>query len=221
LPRFAWCTRRRRDVRARTTTGIAESLRGLGFAAVSSTHSVRFRRGATCDPTRDQHTFSNDPRRAPDPKEYASCLIRMQTNRKTRPTSRAIRPSRKRSLITSHGRATPLVWLSVGKDTLKDNRNRYEYQVLIWLAEALPADVKVLIVADRGFGDHKLYRVLTEELKFDYLIGFRGNIKVTAADGEARAAIDWVGQRGRTRILRGAAVTAEAPAWPPRVVMAV
>jgi hypothetical protein len=82
--------------------------------------------------------------------------------------------------------------------------------VLIWLAEALPADVKVLIMAaDRGFGDHKLYRVLTEELKFDYLIRFRGNIKVTAADGEARAAIDWVGQRGRTRILRGAAVTAE------------
>jgi hypothetical protein len=68
------------------------------------------------------------------------------------------------SLITKHGRATPLIWLSVDKDTLKDNRNRYEYQVLIWLAEALPAAVKVLIVADRGFGDHKLYRLLTEEL---------------------------------------------------------
>ena len=113
------------------------------------------------------------------------------------------------SLITRHGRTTPLVWLSVDKDTLKDNRNRYEYQVLIWLAEALPADVKVLIVADRGFGDHKLYRVLTEELKFDYLIRFRGNITVTAADGETRMAIDWVGRGGRMRILRGAAVTAE------------
>ena len=113
------------------------------------------------------------------------------------------------SLLTRHGRATPLVWLTVDKDTLKDNRNRYEYQVLVWLAEALPADVKVLIVADRGFGDHKLYRVLTEELKFDYLIRFRGNIKVTAADGETRAAIDWVGKGGRMRILRGAAVTAE------------
>ena len=63
------------------------------------------------------------------------------------------------SLFTSHGRATPLIWLTVGKDTLKDNRNRYEYQVLVWLSEALPADVKVLIVADRGFGDHKLYQV--------------------------------------------------------------
>ena len=113
------------------------------------------------------------------------------------------------SLLTSHGRATPLVWLTVDKDTLKDNRNNYEYQVLVWLAEALPADVKVLIVADRGFGDHKLYRVLTDELKFDYLIRFRGNIKVTAADGETRAAVDWVGKGGRMRILRGAAVTAQ------------
>src|ERR1700756_2883268 len=112
------------------------------------------------------------------------------------------------SLLTSHGRATPLVWLTVDKGSLKDNRNGYEYQVLVWLAEALPADVKFLIVADRGFGDHKLYRVLTEELKFDYLIRFRGNIKVTAADGETRAAIDWVGKDGRMRILRGAAVTA-------------
>jgi hypothetical protein len=113
------------------------------------------------------------------------------------------------SMLTSHGRATPLVWLTVDKGSLKENRNRCEYQVLVWLAEALPADVKVLIVADRGFGDHKLYRVLTEELKFDYLIRFRGNIKVTAIDGETRAAIDWVGKGGRLRILRGAAVTAQ------------
>ena len=113
------------------------------------------------------------------------------------------------SLLTSHGRATPLIWLTVDKDTLKDNRNRYEYQVLVWLSEALPADVKVLIVADRGFGDRKLYQVLTDDLKFDYLIRFRGNIKVTAADGETRAAVDWVGKGGRMRILRGAAVTAE------------
>jgi hypothetical protein len=59
------------------------------------------------------------------------------------------------------------------------------------------------------FGDHKLYRVLTEELKLDYLIRFRGNIKVTAIDGETRAAIDWVGKGGRLRILRGAVVTAQ------------
>jgi len=113
------------------------------------------------------------------------------------------------SLLTGHGRATPLIWLTVDKATLKDRRNEYEYRVLVRLAEILPAAVTVLIVADRGFGDKKLYRVLTEELKFDYVIRFRGNIKVTAADGEERPAADWVGPAGRARTLRGGAVTAE------------
>jgi hypothetical protein len=113
------------------------------------------------------------------------------------------------SLLTRHGRATPLMWLTVDTSTLKNRRNEYEYQALVRLAEALPADVKVCIVADRGFGDHKLYLVLTEELKFDYVIRFRGNITVTAADGEARTAASWVGPGGRARVLRGALVTAE------------
>ena len=34
------------------------------------------------------------------------------------------------SLITDHGRATPLVWLTVDKRTLKDNRSLYEHRVL-------------------------------------------------------------------------------------------
>ena len=112
------------------------------------------------------------------------------------------------SLLCHHGRATPLVWLTVETATLKDRRNDYEYQVLVRLAEVLPAGVRVRIVADRGFGDQKLYRVLTDELKFDFVIRFRGNILVTAADGEARAAAEWVGAGGRARVLRGATVTA-------------
>ncbi len=112
------------------------------------------------------------------------------------------------SLLCRHGRATPLVWLTVNTATLKDRRNAYEDQVLVRLAEVLPAEVRVRIVADRGFGDQKLYRMLTDELKFDFVIRFRGNIKVTAADGEARAAAEWVGVGGRARVLRGATVTA-------------
>jgi len=113
------------------------------------------------------------------------------------------------SLLTSHGRATPLLWLTVDTSTIKNHRNEYEYQVLVRLADALPSDIKVCIVADRGFGDQKLYRVLSEELKFDYVIRFRGNIQVTAADGEMRTAAAWVGPGGRARVLRDALVTAE------------
>src|SRR5260370_36823613 len=97
------------------------------------------------------------------------------------------------SLITKHGRSTPLVWLTVDKATLKNHRNAYEYRVLVQLAEVVPADVKVLIVADRGVGGQKIYRVLTEELKFDYLIRFRGNNALASAEGATRPAGNWVG----------------------------
>src|SRR3712207_7250275 len=46
----------------------------------------------------------------------------------------------------------------------------------------------------RSFGDHKLFAFL-DELGFAYVIRFRGNIHVTAADGEKRPAADWVGTR--------------------------
>ena len=122
------------------------------------------------------------------------------------------------SLLSRHGWATPLVWLTVDKAALKNRRNGYEYQVLV-PGRNPAAAVRVRIVADRGFGDHKLYRVLTEELKFDFVIRFRGNITVTATDGEAGAAADWVGAGGRARTLRGAAVTAQA--YPVATVVCV
>ena len=113
------------------------------------------------------------------------------------------------SLITDHGRATPLVWLTVEKRALKNNRSLYEHRVLVRLAGLLPPDIKVCVVADRGFGDQKLYRVLTEELCFDYVIRFRGNITVTATTGETRSAAAWVRPGGRARVLRSAEVTAD------------
>jgi Transposase DDE domain len=113
------------------------------------------------------------------------------------------------ALISDHGRSTPLVWLTVDKSTLKDRRSFYEHRVLVRLAELLPAGVKVCIVADRGFGDQKLYKMLTEELYFDYVIRFRGNITVTSRAGETRTAADWVQAGGRARVLRGAEVTAD------------
>jgi len=111
------------------------------------------------------------------------------------------------NLVTDHGRATPLVWLTVFKDELKDRRNDYEDLCLARLAEVLPDGVAVTILADRGFGDTKLFAYLGE-LGFAYVIRFRGNIHVVAADGETRPATAWVGKGGRARKLRDAEVTA-------------
>jgi hypothetical protein len=111
------------------------------------------------------------------------------------------------SLVTNHGRATPLLWLTVLKDELKDQRDDFEDLCLARLAKVLPEGVAVTILADRGFGDTKLFDFL-DTLGFAYVIRFRGNIHVSAADGETRPAAAWVGKGGRARKLRNAEVTA-------------
>jgi hypothetical protein len=111
------------------------------------------------------------------------------------------------NLVTAHGRATPLVWLSVWKDELRERRNDYEDACLVRLSQVLPPGIAVTILADRGFGDHKLFAFL-EHLGFGYVIRFRGNIRVADAGGETRPAADWVGKGGRARKLRDARVTA-------------
>ena len=110
-------------------------------------------------------------------------------------------------LVTRHGRATPLLWLTVDKDELKNQRNDFEDLCLSRLKALLPEGVAVTILADRGFGDVKLFEFL-ESLGFQYVIRFRGNIQVSAADGETRLAVDWVGKGGRARKLQDAEITA-------------
>jgi hypothetical protein len=110
-------------------------------------------------------------------------------------------------LVTGHGRATPLIWLTVDKDELKNRRNDFEDACLCRLKECLPEGVSVTILADRGFGDVKLFAYL-ESLGFDYAIRFRGNIQVAAENGETRPAADWTGAKGRARMLRAVEVTA-------------
>ena len=111
-------------------------------------------------------------------------------------------------LITGHGRAAPLVWLTVWKGELKDHRNDFEDSCLRRLAEFVPAGCRVTILADRGFGDQKLFAFLSV-LGFGYVIRFRGNIHVTDVDGNTKAAAEWVGKAGRARKLTDARVTAK------------
>lgn len=92
------------------------------------------------------------------------------------------------SLVTSHGRATPLVWKTAPKATIKDGeRNDLEDEVLMRLHEALAPDVKVTVLADRGFGDIKLYEYL-DRIDWYYVIRFRNAIHVTDSVGTTKPA---------------------------------
>jgi hypothetical protein len=111
------------------------------------------------------------------------------------------------NMVSSHGWATPLLWLTVWKEELKEQRNDFEDACLVRLSQIVPPGCRVTILADRGFGDHKLFAFL-DKLGFGYVIRFRGNIRVTDATGETRPAAEWVGKSGRARKLRGARITA-------------
>ncbi len=119
-------------------------------------------------------------------------------------------------LITRHGRATPLVWRTVSRKTLAGNRNRYEDEAIEELHRCLPDDVRVTVLANRGFGDQMRYQHL-EVLGFDFVIRFRDGIRVEH-DGTAQSARDWLANLKRAKKLVGAKVTSDRAAIPAVVL---
>jgi hypothetical protein len=121
-------------------------------------------------------------------------------------------------LVTNHGRATPMVWQTVRKSELAGRRTEIEHAMVKRLHLWLDPSIVVELLADRGFGDQKLYELLMLH-GWDFHIRFRGNILVESADGESRPASDWVLSSGRARMLRNAKVTQDRFVVPAVVVV--
>ena len=121
-------------------------------------------------------------------------------------------------LITSHGRATPLVWKTVVKSELKGWRNAYEDEVIERLLEVVPPGLKVTLLADRGFGDQKLFDML-KRWDCDFVIRFREIIAVTNEDGDCKPAGEWVPSNGRGALLRNAQLTQQKTIVPAVVCL--
>jgi hypothetical protein len=112
-------------------------------------------------------------------------------------------------LITSHGRATPLLWKTVTKSKLEGWRNNHEDDLLALFAKLRPVHTKrSTILADRGFGDQKIYPFL-EGLGLDFVIRFRGVVHVESRDGGTKPASDWLAPTGRAVKLLDVKVTSK------------
>lgn len=120
-------------------------------------------------------------------------------------------------LTTNHGRATPLLWKTYDKSKIKGNRNKYEKKILRRLKKLLPKGIAVTILADRGFGYVELYKEL-DKLGFNFVIRFKGNVKVYSNSGEEKFAQDWVGAKGKAKRLENAKVTSSNRQAMPVVV---
>lgn len=109
-------------------------------------------------------------------------------------------------LVSAHGRATPLLWMTVRKSDLAEQRNAHEDKLLRRLAEVVPEHVEVIVLADRGFGDQARYEFI-EELGLKFIIRFREGIVVTKPGEEPRPASALVPKNGRALLLKDVEVT--------------
>jgi hypothetical protein len=99
-------------------------------------------------------------------------------------------------LITNHGRATPLCWKTYPKSKLKNNMYKYESALIEQLNDSLPENIKITLLADRGFGDQDRYDHLAL-FGFSYIIRFKGNILVTDKNAVTRPAKEWKDPEGK------------------------
>jgi hypothetical protein len=106
------------------------------------------------------------------------------------------------SLITTHGRATPLVWHTVKKSELKGKRTGHELSLVKKLHQWLPRSTRVEVLGDRAFGYVELYALLAE-LGWDYTLRFRDNITIWEAGDDETSLRAWsyVNKNGRARTL--------------------
>lgn len=105
------------------------------------------------------------------------------------------------SMITDHGRATPLMWMTVPTKKLQKRRSKFEDRVLWRLRLAVPEHIQVTVLADRGFADTGLFWTLKEKMRFDYVIRFKAGTFVESSDGDARPAGEWVPTNGQAKRL--------------------
>jgi hypothetical protein len=104
----------------------------------------------------------------------------------------------------------------VPKSTLEGKRTGYEHGLIEILHAILRPEIRVTLLADRGFGDQNLYEFLGL-LGWDYVIRFRECILVEDEHGEQKPAAEWVGS-GRAKMLKSVRVTADRTAIPAVVV---
>jgi hypothetical protein len=77
---------------------------------------------------------------------------------------------------TAQGRSTPRVWKPVTRSEIKAQRHHHEDDLLVVLASVVPKNVRVTVVADRGFSDRQRDGFLTEAWGCDASIRFRGGV---------------------------------------------
>jgi len=111
-------------------------------------------------------------------------------------------------LVTTHGRATPLLWKTVSVVGLKGNKNNYVFMLLEKLRQLVPFSCQVIVLADREFGTINNMQKIKKELFFDYILRIKRNFTVENKDGIKKLAHEWL-EPGKQLCLNDAKLTTQ------------
>ena len=95
-------------------------------------------------------------------------------------------------LVTTHGRATPLLWHTVSVIGLKGNKNKYVFGLLEKLRQLVDKNCEVIVLGDREFGTLNNMRKMKEELSFDYILRIKRNFTVKNKQQIKKLAHEWL-----------------------------
>ncbi len=95
-------------------------------------------------------------------------------------------------LITTHGRATPLLWKTVSVVDLKGNKNKHVFALLEKLRALVCEDTQVIVLADREFGTLNQMKSIKEILRFDYILRLRRNFTIRDTCAIKKLAHEWL-----------------------------
>lgn len=109
------------------------------------------------------------------------------------------------NMITSHGRATPLLWKTYIKSEMNGKRNYCEDVMLLFFQSCLPTGCRTTVLADRGFGDTDFFLYL-KKLGFDYVIRIKSNITMTVG-AVTKKTCEWLSPSGHARIYKNVLLT--------------
>lgn len=100
------------------------------------------------------------------------------------------------------GRSTPICWASCKKHVYDGHRSRnaFEESLLLVLRSMIPQEVKVILLADRGFGRTELAR-FCQRHGFSYVIRIQPNVHVRSASFTGKL-LDYPVHKGICKLLK-------------------
>ena len=107
--------------------------------------------------------------------------------------------------VVFKGRSIPICWASCNKHVYDGHRSRnaFEESLLLVLRSMIPQQVKVILLADRGFGRTELAR-FCQKHGFSYIIRIQPNVHVRCASFTGKL-LDYPVHKGICKLLRSVA----------------